>query len=327
MNYSNLEKVVKIITSSKKISEKIAKDRLEYLEIETGRECNLKCRSCSPHDSTSWDEDLPKLSKQNPLVNRYIEDFKIASLRPKINKLVGNLTYDNYKHLKELQVTGGEPFLSDEFLLFLEQLVEWDLAKNIHLSIFVNCSFFPKEKYKVLLPKFKGVILKLSLDGIGKRGEFLRTNSKWDIVEKVCKSWEEFTLKFETVKIVIHFTVSILNVLYFEEFLLWCNKHFDKRTLHNDSIKLFTFTEPEYMCVTNFRNDIKERIVEELKQQQKRLMSNNDLFEQIIEHVKKPKINPVSVEEFIELTEMLDKARNENWKDLFPRLVKILNTK
>ena len=33
---------------------------LEFLEIQTGRYCNLKCRSCGPKLSTTWDEDLDK---------------------------------------------------------------------------------------------------------------------------------------------------------------------------------------------------------------------------------------------------------------------------
>ena len=38
--------------------ETIQQPELTYLEIQSGRYCNLKCRSCGPGLSTSWDEDL-----------------------------------------------------------------------------------------------------------------------------------------------------------------------------------------------------------------------------------------------------------------------------
>ena len=335
------------------LKDNISNVRLEYLEIETGRYCNLKCRSCGPNLSTSWDEDLVKDKRAE--VNFYgndIKQFKSKQLLPKINLILSNLTYDDCKHLKELKVTGGEPFLSDAFLKFLSNMVEWNLAENIILDIFTNCSFFPKEKYRDMLPKFKNVLINLSLDAISDRAEFMRKKSKWNIVEQVSTYWEKLALESLSVNLAISHTVSIFNVLYFEEFILWCNKHFDSKTLQESPLSSFLQAIPVYgplyLCVTNFSDSSKDKIVQQLEQQWERvkaqLLSSNvienkkfwwyinveDSYKKLIKYVKGPMTKEYEGQEgckkeFIEKTEMFDEIRNENWKEVFPELVEMLN--
>ena len=47
----------------KGLIQEITQPKLEYLEIESGRYCNLKCRSCGPNLSSSWDEDVKNNDK------------------------------------------------------------------------------------------------------------------------------------------------------------------------------------------------------------------------------------------------------------------------
>ena len=56
---------------------------LEFIEIQTGRYCNLKCRSCGPKLSTTWDEDLDNNNKviQNFFGNN-AQDYIDIKLKP-----------------------------------------------------------------------------------------------------------------------------------------------------------------------------------------------------------------------------------------------------
>ena len=186
----------------KGLIQEITQPKLEYLEIESGRYCNLKCRSCGPNLSSSWDEDVKNNDKV--LTNFFgsnHEVFDDIQSRTNTNDSLALLTYEDCKHLTEIKVTGGEPFLTDSFLRFIENLVEWDIAKNILLDVFTNASFYPKEKHITMLTKFRLVDINLSIDGVGERNNFLRKKSKWQVVEKVAKKWEELSLENENITI------------------------------------------------------------------------------------------------------------------------------
>tara|TARA_B100000029_G_scaffold430956_1_gene442242 strand:- start:275 stop:1537 length:1263 start_codon:yes stop_codon:yes gene_type:complete len=311
--------------------ETILKTELEYLEIESGRYCNLKCRSCSPNLSTSWDEDLKnnKDAEQNFYGGDKDVHPKMLS-RPSINEAIAELTYNDCKHLKEIKVTGGEPFLSDAFLKFLENLVEWDISKNITLDIFTNCSFFPKEKYRVLLPKFKCSYINLSLDAIGKRAEFIRKKCNWNIVEKVSQYWDQESLDHDNIKLKISHTVSLFNVLYLNEFIMWCATNFNQDTFKNISFLNLTIVYgPDYLCLNNVSEVSKNRIIRSLElqiielKQKVNLQNASKLYDQVLNTIKGKGTNLQSI--FIQKTEMFDTIRKENWKETFPELAEVLN--
>ena len=332
--------------------------RLEYLEIESGRYCNLKCRTCGPGLSTSWDEDLNK----NPeaITNFYGEDHEVFHALKKTettNETLSLLTYKDCQHLKEIKVTGGEPFLTDTFLKFIENLVKWDLAKNITIDTFTNCSFFPKEKYLKMLPKFKTVLLNLSLDAIEKRNEFLRKKSKWELTQKVASRWKKLATENDNIAIRISHTLTIFNVLYFEEFFKWahtffCNeleKTWDNVTTIAElsflrEISLIDITVaygPDYLSIRNFSNDVKKKLLKNVKRQQRTLLkwiidqnkeydqniskqNTNATFLSIIATLEKKDDIEIN-DKFFKRTKLLDGIRNENWRSTFPELAEILD--
>ena len=320
--------------------------KLEYLEIESGRYCNLKCRSCGPELSTSWDEDL-KLSKdlQNHFFGNEPKKWKNLLDEKSINQYLESIEYDTIKDLKTVKITGGEPFLSDSVLKFLNNLVDFDIAKNIILEVFTNCSFFPKEKYREILPKFKRVHIILSLDGVGEHMEFLRKKSKWEVVEKVSKYWEGLSLSNKNIYLEINHTITLYNVLYIGEFLFWIFKHFSRELLEKHRpelggfIKLTEVWNPSYLCVNNTSDIIKEKMLSSIKSDQilleeKLLKLGYDEEFLLRFHIKTMFIELYDfingagkdkVKTFIEKANMFDSIRKENWKETFPKLVKILN--
>ena len=263
--------------------------QLEYLEIESGRYCNLKCRTCGPGLSTSWDEDLHK--NKDAIHNFYGDEPNILDQLQKMqpmNETLSLLTYKDCQHLKEIKVTGGEPFLTDTFLKFIENLVKWDLAKNIIIDTFTNCSFFPKEKYLTMLPKFKGVVINLSLDAIKERNEFLRKKSKWELTLKVAERWKKLAADNSNIAIRISHTISILNVLYFEEFFKWVHTFFINKSkkswdgitvidgVYSDQtsqsiIDAAVAYGPDYLSIRNFSNNAKKKLLQNVIKQKEAL--------------------------------------------------------
>ena len=333
----------------KGLIQEITQPKLEYLEIESGRYCNLKCRSCGPNLSSSWDEDVKNNDKV--LTNFFgsnHEVFDDIQSRTNTNDSLALLTYEDCKHLTEIKVTGGEPFLTDSFLRFIENLVEWDIAKNILLDVFTNASFYPKEKHISMLTKFRLVDINLSIDGVGERNNFLRKKSKWQVVEKVAKKWEELSLENENITIGISHTYTIFNSLYYDEFLNWCYTYFDKRTISgtkdtdSDFIDFTVSYGPDYLSVRNFSSEVREKILQQVKNQWNHIkgfkeynITTDRLFAKgIIDHSFKQLIGALTSSDangnavdstFKEKTEMFDRIRKENWRETFPKLAEVID--
>jgi len=332
----------------KGLAQDIVIPKLEYLEIESGRYCNLKCRSCGPGFSSSWDEDVK--GNNEVLTNFYgpnHEIFDDLQSKTKTNDSLAFLTYKDSQHLNEIKVTGGEPFLTDSFLKFLENLVEWNIAKNIVLEVFTNSSFFPKEKHTQMLTKFKQVDINLSIDAVGERNNFLRKKSKWQVVQNVAKRWEELSIQNDNISIGISHTVTIFNSLYFDEFLNWCNTYFDKKTIigkrdtDSDFVQVAVAYGPDYLSVRNFSRPIKEKLLQIVRKQWSEVKSfkeyynnSNRLFSKSLVDQKFKRIigaldstdlkNPID-SVFEEKTKMFDKIRKEDWRTTFPKLVEVFD--
>ena len=316
----------------KGLSQEITIPKLEYLEIESGRYCNLKCRSCGPGFSSSWDEDVT--GNNQVLTNFYgskHDVFDDLQGKTRTNDSLALLTYKDSQYLNEIKVTGGEPFLTDSFLKFLENLVEWGIAKNIVLDVFTNSSFFPKEKHTQMLTKFKQVDINLSIDAIGERNDFLRKKSKWQVVQDVAKRWEELSIQNNNISIRISHTVTIFNSLYFDEFLNWCNTHFDKKTINSDFVHVAVAYGPDYLSVRNFSRPIKEKLLQIVTKQwneSNRLFSKSlvdQKFKRIVTALDSTDLKDPIDSVFEEKTEMFDKIRKEDWRTTFPKLVEVFD--
>ena len=309
---------------------------LEYLELMVGRQCNLKCRTCGPYLSTSWDEDLKKSVEIKKLFfgSKMFDRFDEMVASPSTNKSILTFAKDECKQLKEIKITGGEPFLQDELIIFLDNLVNWDFAKNITLEIFTNCSFFPKEKYRSMLKSFKKVIIRLSLDAIGTKAEYIRKKSDWNKTLKVATFWKEYAKENKNIKIAISHTISILNILHYKEFISWAIDLFG----HTFLIDVNPVHSPKYLCPYNFSDKVKQTLHNSLEQQQIELEKKYSTLrceKYVYMYIKKLQnylkttntlASNDTLQQFKQVNKSLDHVRNESsWKVVLPELAEILD--
>lgn len=301
---------------------------LTYLEIESGRFCNLKCRSCSPNLSTTWDEDSEVYFGPE---HHNMTDF--LKNQPNVNHEIDKLTKQECANLTEIKITGGEPFLTDTVTSFLTKLCDWGLAENIAIEVFTNCSFFPKQTYRKILPKFRLVNICLSLDAIDEKAEFIRKKCTWNVVDKVASYWSDFCAENKTIKPTISHTVSIFNAMYFDEFVKWVEQKFYKHIqsdYFDDNIIGYHFAlTPEYLCLSNFSTDTKTKILSHIESIDRATFISKysqTVYERYIKDVKKicTSSDTDKTQEFAQKTDMLDRARSEQWRRIFPELAEIL---
>ena len=126
-------------------------------------------------------------------------------------------------------------------------------------------------------------------------------------------------------------TITIFNSLYFDEFLNWCNTHFDKKTINSDFVHVAVAYGPDYLSVRNFSRPIKEKLLQIVTKQwneSNRLFSKSlvdQKFKRIVTALDSTDLKDPIDSVFEEKTEMFDKIRKEDWRTTFPKLVEVFD--
>lgn len=171
--------------SLEELQEMVDKDgalkRLDYkvVELRIGNVCNLKCLTCNPMSSTKWNEDVAELPEK--FQSGFYSIDKSFSTWYKDVKWYDELL-DNAKSLEEIYINGGEPMLIKEHLYFLQKLCDLGLNSKIRLLYSINLTLITPKVIE-LWKQFKNVQLNVSIDDLGKRNEYIRYPSKFDITE------------------------------------------------------------------------------------------------------------------------------------------------
>lgn len=175
--------------------------KLAGLDIALGRTCTLKCRTCGPFASSAWESEL--ISRG---IRRHRESLDIA-----------DIPLEAFDNIEQLDIQGGEPFLSKKFPDMLGYLASSGISKNISLTITTNAECFPDKSYTAPLPFFKNVLIKLSIDGVGIRNEYMRSGSDWTRTMDTVERWGHFKKDLDNMKLVVNHTISTFNFIYYEE--------------------------------------------------------------------------------------------------------------
>ena len=107
-----------------------------------------------------------------------------------------------------------------------------------------------------MLKSFKKVIIRLSLDAIGTKAEYIRKKSNWDKTLKVATFWKEYSKENKNIKIAISHTISIMNIMHYEEFISWAIDLFGSTFL----IDVNPVHGPKYLSPYNFSDTVKQKL-------------------------------------------------------------------
>ena len=234
------------------------------IKLKFGNLCNLKCLTCGPYSSSRWAHE--RNEKNEMTVFKELKDSISKASFEKYGNLyqetfdhefvfdMNSLTYNfNEKFYKELItiipkikyiiISGGEPFLNDEFYEFIQWLIKNNFAENINLIVFSNMTKLIKH-YKAIYDKFNSFTINVSLDGVSKKDEYIRrgTNFK-EKTRNIEQLISYFNLEFCS-------TMSILNVGYQSDIIDFCQKYNKKPNFFN------VLVEPFYLQINNLPDNI-----------------------------------------------------------------------
>lgn len=296
-------------------------EKIRFLDFSLSNNCNLKCRMCTPGASYLLQADFDKAGLP------YDKDYSdLAHKSWKYEDAIENLILNESEALTDILFTGGEPLTNQIHLKVLLALIENDRAKDITLSYHSNLMVLPDQILQAWT-NFKEVQVHLSLEGYEKYNDYIRYNSKF---EKIVENLETLiSLKHKiNLWIEIHTVFQAYNLQIIPQYLTYLKRfaadippfpHFIwidnpsflsanslPESLKRDAVNAinrYLEENSDYFKDTKFQNFLSEKILT-LKSCLNRIeYSNND-----------EKRN-----EFVNYTRKLDKLRNQNVEEIFPR--------
>jgi len=197
---------------------------LMFLDLKLGNICNLKCRICGSWSSSQFAvEELANLGfNEDKKSNHHYHMLKQGAW-PKENPTFWNEIDQVVDQIRYIEFTGGEPFMIQEHFDMLQRLVDKGIAGNIEIHYNTNGTQYPEDA-DAIWQHFKLVEIAFSIDDVGERFEYQRTNALW---KEVCRNIGWFrTLRehYSNIRLQVCSTVNVFNVLYLEELSQWIDQ-------------------------------------------------------------------------------------------------------
>ncbi len=197
---------------------------LMFLDLKLGNICNLKCRICGSWSSSQFAAE--ELNDMNPADDKK-KTFPYQMLRagawPKENESFWDEINSVSDQIRYIEFTGGEPFMIKEHFQMLERLVDRGIAGQVEIHYNTNGTQFPEEAENIW-QHFKTVEIAFSIDDVGDRFEYQRTNAIWPEVEMNIAKFLAMRDRNSNIQLQVCITVNVFNVYYLADVACWVNQ-------------------------------------------------------------------------------------------------------
>ena len=196
---------------------------LVFIDFKLGNICNLKCRICGSWSSSTFAAEEVRFEGRDSFHYQMLKDGAWPRRNQKfwteIDKLMEQIRY--------LEFTGGEPFMIQEHFDLLQRMVDQGIASNVEIHYNTNGTQFP-EHAEEIWKHFKLVEIAFSIDDVGPRFEYQRTNAIWDEVNTNMDQYEAMRDRNTNMQLQVCSTVNVFNVMYLEGLANWIDtRNFD----------------------------------------------------------------------------------------------------
>lgn len=266
-------------------------DKLLSMDFMPSNYCNYECIMCFGAASSSRSTFEIKVLGYDKIIKEdkiEVRDF---------HKLLETLEILNF--------TGGETLLQTQVHEVIDYLVEYDLAKNISVSLLTNASKYP-EPLLAKFEQFKNVFYMVSIDGINDVIEYQRRGAKWSTVEETAlKLFNEFGC-------VVNYVLTAINVFSFLDFVSWIEKH----KINKVFISL-VYDRTKHLSVSVIPLELKEQLLIKLK--------NNSftgiyagLVNQVIDILERATYDPALLDQFVKSIVLEDSVSKKKLVEVVP---------
>lgn len=229
----------------------IDRNKIYHLYMNFNNICNFKCRMCGPWFSNAWIPDWKKLNsrdvpippKQQVDIDKFLNEF-------------GNDLSD----LRQIWITGGEPFMDDSVFNFFHKLQNYSDIAKINVTINTNASKLNVDKLH-LLKGLKQLHLNISVDATGEIYNYIRAYN-YDFNQLNKKIQQIKQINQDNLLITVNGAFQIYNILDVEDFFNW-----EADLLNDDGahwIEYRVLTGPKNLQARHAPDYIKEKSKEQV---------------------------------------------------------------
>ena len=254
-------------------------------KIKFGNLCNLKCIMCGPQSSSAWAQHKEKHNE---------------GTWPIYENTFNEQTYDDLKQIlpnvRRIIISGGEPLMNDRYYDFLEWLIGHKFAKKLKISTLTNATKIPDHIFQYK-KAFKRLSFMVSVDGIGKKDEYIRTGTVWKKKkENIFKLQQSYVVGFEV-------TVQTLNIGYLDTIQGYLKDNFGSMSPLTNIL-----VTPKYFDPTCLPEDIKQLYLSKTTKHIPKRVTN----------LLKTSTKDKSYYEGLKVLKLCDKRNNTNFLDEWP---------
>lgn len=265
---------------------------LRFIDLHWSNICNLRCVMC-------WPQQSSLIAKDEKVITASVDKKNIETIITMIKQ--------NQKNLKEIYLSGGEPFYIPYNTLLLDQLEN----TNIPLRINTNMHWEKNNKlFKILNKKFKNVQLTMSVDALGDKFNYIRNGANWNKFISNLKYVRDNT-NFE---MRINSIFSVMNAIDIDKVV-----NFFYHDLKIKDITINILHRPSAIDSKNYPTDKKEVVIQRLEDCLSKL-SKEDVnlvnnIKNCIMRIKLPK-----EEDYMGTLDNITKRHKTKWQEMFTDL-------
>jgi len=197
---------------------------LMFLDLKLGNICNLKCRICG-----SWSSSTFAAEELNFIIDR--EEKKNSFHYQMLRDGAWPRNSDNFWHqldammseVRYIEFTGGEPFMIREHFDLLRRLVDRGYAHQIEIHYNTNGTQYPEEAEDIWR-HFGHVEIAFSIDDVGDRFEYQRTNAGWPEVNQTIERFRQMRTRNRNITLQVCCTINAFNVMYLPDVANWISQ-------------------------------------------------------------------------------------------------------
>jgi len=288
---------------------------LMFLDLKLGNICNLKCRICGSWSSSQFaTEEINQLPQDQQKKSPAYTMLR-AGAWPRENDQFWDQIDSVLNDIRYIEFTGGEPFMIAEHFSMLQGMVDRGIAHQVEIHYNTNGTHYP-EKAEKIWSHFKYVEIAFSLDDIGARFEYQRSNAVW---VEVCENLDRFRDLKEihpNIELQVCATVNVFNVRYLGDIAEWLE--------HNRDSFSFVYWnmmhDAWYFSIACLPDSAKKAISEYLD-------SVDTSYRGEFDRIRDFMMSGASTDGFMTRMKIadLDRKRNQDLGTVAPELAKLLN--
>ena len=231
---------------------------LVFLDLKLGNICNLKCRICGSWSSSQFATE--EINDTHPDQRKETFAYKMlgAGAWPRSSPVFWQQLERIADQIRYIEFTGGEPFLIEEHFDLLRRLVDQNLAHNIEIHYNTNGTVYPESAAEIW-QHFRMVEIAFSIDDVGPRFEYQRTNADWIKVNSNVDRFFALRNQHSNIRLQVCSTVNVYNVFYLADVAQWI------RARNFDFVYWNVMHDAWYFSVACLPDTVKQAVVQRLR--------------------------------------------------------------